>query len=129
MPGPLSWIETRKRVSATCLIATRMSGRMLASSQASSELSTPSFTVVSSAFDGLSNPSRWRFLAKNSDTEMSRCFLARSSAVAGVRERLEAFATLDFAGVALRGAFLLGAFLRRVLVFGFFTRRSNANDC
>ncbi len=47
---------------------TQISGRMPASSQASSELSTASFTVVSSALRGLSKPSRWRFLAKNSLT-------------------------------------------------------------
>ena len=51
---------------------TQISGRMPASSQASSELSTASLTVVSRALRGLSNPSRWRFLAKNSLTEMSR---------------------------------------------------------
>ena len=58
-----------------------MSGRIPASSQASRELSTPSLTVVSSAFDGLSKPSRCRFLAKNSETEMSRCCFARSLAL------------------------------------------------
>jgi len=52
-----------------------------ASSQASSELSTPSLIVVSSAFDGLSKPSRWRFLAKNSEIEMSRCLRPISAAV------------------------------------------------
>ena len=57
------------------------SGRMPASSQASSELSTASLMVVSSAFEGLSKPSRWRFLAKNSETEISRCFEASDSAV------------------------------------------------
>ncbi len=46
-----------------------ISGRMPASSQASSELSTASLMVVSSAFDGLSKPSRWRFLVKNSEIE------------------------------------------------------------
>src|SRR5436190_16821659 len=51
------------------------------SSQASRELSTASFTAVSSAFRGLSNPSRCRFLAKNSLTEISRCFVAIVSAV------------------------------------------------
>src|SRR5690242_21387267 len=49
------------------------SGRMPASSQASSALSTASLTHVSSALRGLSNPSRWRFLVKNSETEISRC--------------------------------------------------------
>jgi hypothetical protein len=62
-------------------------GRMPASSQASSELSTASFTVVSRAFRGLSNPSRWRFFAKNSETEISRCFFAIDSAFS----RLELF--------------------------------------
>ena len=45
---------------------------MPASSQASSALSTASFTQVSSALRGLSKPSRWRFLVKNSETEISR---------------------------------------------------------
>src|SRR5439155_16068322 len=56
-------------------------GRMPASSHASSELSTASLTVVSSALRGLSNPSRWRFLAKNSETEISFCLAAIDSAV------------------------------------------------
>ena len=59
-----------------------ISGRIPASSQASSELSTASLMVVSSAFDGLSKPSRWRFLVKNSEMEISRCRVAISSAVA-----------------------------------------------
>ena len=54
---------------------------MPASSHASSELSTASLIVVRRAFDGLSKPSRWRFLTKNSETEISRCFVARDSAV------------------------------------------------
>ena len=49
---------------------------MPASSQASRALSTASLTVVSRALRGLSNPSRWRFLAKNSLTEMSRWLAA-----------------------------------------------------
>ena len=94
MPGPLSSTTTRKRPSpfvssAFCFMAsrprsctsTRSSGRMPASSQASSELSTASLMVVRSAFEGLSKPSRWRFLAKNSETEISRCFEASDSAV------------------------------------------------
>src|SRR5215471_15867099 len=60
---------------------TQSSGTIPASSQASRELSTASFTAVSSALRGLSNPSRWRFLAKNSLTEMSRCLAAIASAV------------------------------------------------
>src|SRR5215469_16057954 len=54
---------------------------MPASSHASRELSTASLTAVSRAFRGLSNPRRWRFFAKNSLTEMSRCFSAMLSAV------------------------------------------------
>src|SRR5689334_19312534 len=45
---------------------------MPASSAASSALSTASLTQVRSALRGLSNPSRWRFLVKNSETEISR---------------------------------------------------------
>ncbi len=63
-------------------ISTSISGRMPASSQASSELSTASFTVVNSAFAGLSKPRRWRFFVKNSLTEMSRWRVAIDSAVA-----------------------------------------------
>ena len=55
---------------------------MPASSQASSELSTASFTVVRSALAGLSKPRRWRFFVKNSLTEISRCRVAIVSAVA-----------------------------------------------
>ncbi len=58
---------------------------MPASSQASSELSTASFTAVSSALRGLSKPSRWRFLAKNSLTEISRWAAAIDWAVARLR--------------------------------------------
>ena len=48
------------------------SGRIPASSQASSALSTASLTQVNSAFRGLSKPSRCRFFVKNSETEISR---------------------------------------------------------
>src|SRR6266545_1031053 len=95
MPGPLSWTTTTKRPSplvssASFTLASRprswtsirSSGTMPAFSQASSELSTASLIVVRSAFEGLSNPSRWRFLTKNSETEISRCFWASDSAVA-----------------------------------------------
>ena len=60
---------------------------MPASSQASSELSTASLTVVSSALRGLSNPSKCRFLAKNSLTEIVRCLAAMDCAVAFRRLR------------------------------------------
>src|SRR5712691_1845866 len=82
MPGPLSVPVTQKRVAwlagggaplldATSSVTTT-SGRMPASSHASSALSTASLTQLRSAFLGLSKPSRWRFLVKNSETEMSR---------------------------------------------------------
>src|ERR671912_862762 len=47
------------------------SGKMPASSQASSALSTASLTQVSRAFRGLSKPNKWRILVKNSETEIS----------------------------------------------------------
>jgi len=70
---------TRKRSSDSWSIWISTSAGMRASSAASSELSTSSLTVVSRAFAGLSKPSRWRFLAKNSETEISRCLRARRS--------------------------------------------------
>ena len=89
MPGPLSSTTTRNFVGwfgdgagCTSTISTRSSGRMPASSQASRELSTASFTVVRSALAGLSKPSRCRFLVKNSLTEISRWRVAMDSAVA-----------------------------------------------
>src|SRR5262245_17184798 len=83
MPGPLSPTVTRKRVAwlggggavplldATSSLTTT-SGRMPASSEASRALSTASLTQVRSALRGLSKPRRWRFLVKNSETEISR---------------------------------------------------------
>ena len=65
-----------------------------ASSQASRELSTASLTVVRSALRGLSNPSRCRFLAKNSLTDISFCDFAISSAE-GRRLRLMFFSGAD----------------------------------
>src|SRR5262245_31072007 len=82
MPGPLSVIVIRKRLAwlaggggpplATASSLTVTSGRIPASSQASSALSTASLTQVRSALRGLSKPRRWRFLVKNSETEISR---------------------------------------------------------
>src|SRR5437762_12944696 len=92
MPGPLSVTVTRKRVAwlagggadpllpATSTLTTT-SGRIPASSQASSALSTASFTQVRSDLRGLSNPRRCRFLVKNSDTEISRWRAPISTAV------------------------------------------------
>src|SRR5215475_8021162 len=82
IPGPLSVTVIRKRLAwlggggasplATASTLMTTSGRIPASSQASSALSTASLTQVSSAFRGLSNPRRCRFLVKNSETEISR---------------------------------------------------------
>src|SRR4029453_7722871 len=82
IPGPLSVTVIRKRVAwlaagagpplATGSTLTTTSGRMPASSHASSALSTASLTQVRSALRGLSNPRRCRFLVKNSETEISR---------------------------------------------------------
>ena len=82
IPGPLSRTVILNWASSSCITSTRMSGRMLASSQASRALSTASLTVASIALRGLSKPRRWRFLAKNSLTEISRCSAAMVSAVA-----------------------------------------------
>src|SRR5437899_12053109 len=60
---------------------------MPASSAASSALSTASLTHVRSALRGLSNPSRWRFLVKNSETEISRCRVPISAVEMGTRQR------------------------------------------
>src|SRR5881296_3802230 len=82
IPGPLSVTVIRKRLAwlagggasplATASTLTTTSGRIPASSQASRALSTASLTQVRSAFRGLSNPRRCRFLVKNSETEISR---------------------------------------------------------
>src|SRR5262245_39294790 len=82
MPGPLSVTVMRKRLAwlaggggpplAATSSLTTMSGRIPASSQASSALSTASLTQVNRALRGLSKPRRWRFLVKNSETEISR---------------------------------------------------------
>src|SRR5581483_6105291 len=61
------------------------SGKMPASSHASSALSTASFTQVSSALRGLSKPRRCLFLVKNSETEISRCRAPISTAVTVAR--------------------------------------------
>src|SRR5712664_3786984 len=111
MPGPLSVTVTRKRVawlagggaspllSATSIVTTT-SGRMPASSHASSALSTASLTQVRSAFRGLSKPSRWRFLVKNSETEISRWRAPISAAeTAGLRSATVGFGPAGGAGL------------------------------
>ena len=102
-----------------------------ASSQASSELSTASFTVVSSAFDGLSKPSRWRFFAKNSETEMSRACLASSAAERRGAERSTLWASLALRAslrAALRARLRLRAGLR-ARCFALRSLRSPAGGC
>src|SRR5258705_8523346 len=110
MPGPLSMTVTRKRVAwlagggaaplvATTSSVTTTSGRIPASSQASSALSTASLTQVRSALRGLSKPSKWRFLVKNSETEISRWrapISAADTAGFGVAVRVSTGAALDF---------------------------------
>ena len=81
MPGPLSSTTMRKRVSSNWMSSTFTSGKTRASSQASRALSTASFTAVRRALRGLSNPNKCRFFSKNSAMEISRCFLASSSAL------------------------------------------------
>src|SRR5947209_3861964 len=132
MPGPLSVTVTRKRVAwlaggaaapplgATSTVTTT-SARMPASSAASSALSTASLTQVRSALRGLSKPSRWRFLVKNSETEISRCWAPISTAevvdagLAGLASGAFASAAFDSAtaggltGAALDLASDLGA--------------------
>src|SRR5580704_9136092 len=85
-------------------------GRSPASSHASSELSTASFTVVSNALRGLSKPNRCRFLAKNSLTAISFCCPARDSAVSpfGLGGRETCFSGDDLA----RGGLAIGIVLR-----------------
>src|SRR5262249_42746703 len=62
---------------------TTMSGRIPASSHASSALSTASFTQVKRALRGLSKPRRGRFLVENSEAEVSRWRAAISTAETG----------------------------------------------
>src|SRR5215472_12023244 len=85
MPGPLSWTPILYRLGPVASTGTQSSGTMPASSQASRELSTASLTAVRRAFLGLSKPSRCLFFAKNSLTDMSRCFAAMDSAVTARR--------------------------------------------
>src|SRR5881397_189752 len=93
MPGPLSVTVIRKRLAwlaggggpplAATSSLTTTSGRIPASSQASSALSTASLTQVSRALRGLSKPRRCRFLVKNSETEISRWRAPISTAETG----------------------------------------------
>src|SRR5690242_10307842 len=90
---------------------TTTSGRIPASSAASSALSTASLTQVRSALRGLSKPSRWRFLVKNSETEISR-WRAPISTAEGTAGGLASFGSAAGAaasGFALDLALDLGA--------------------
>src|SRR6185503_9807907 len=118
IPGPSSMTVTRKRLAwlgagvvpplAITSSLTITSGKMPASSQASRALSTASLTHVSKALRGLSKPSRWRFLVKNSETEMLRWrapisaadtpILAFASATGSVGASSEFFIGLDILG-------------------------------
>src|SRR5437867_6025365 len=130
IPGPLSITVTRKRVawlgggggapSATATSTlTRTSGRMPASSAASSALSTASLTQVRSALRGLSNPSRWRFFVKNSETEISR-WRAPISTAEMVAVGLAGFASGDLASAAFESvAFGSAAGVLAVAALGF----------
>ena len=83
-PGPVV-LHTYRKPSASfagLINANPNLRKMPASSHASSELSTASFTLVRSAFLGESKPSRCRFFAKNSLTEISRCPVASFWALA-----------------------------------------------
>src|SRR5215831_4984941 len=140
MPGPLSETVTRKRVAwlagggvapslAATSTLTATSGRMPASSDASSALSTASLTQVRSALRGLSNPSRWRFLVKNSETEISRCRAPISIAetvvagLAGFASTTSASATFGSRAFALGLGLALVFFLGLVLAIAVISRR------
>ena len=101
MPGPLSVIARRKRSSASSSMTTEISGRIPASSQASSELSTASLVAVRRALAGLSKPRRCRFFWKNSATEISRWRRPIVSAVSRLRD---VPAAPDFAAAPVFGA-------------------------
>src|SRR5262245_16586999 len=115
----LAWLGGRgaSPFGATANLTTT-SGRMPASSQASRALSTASLTQVSNAFRGLSKPSKWRFLVKNSETDIYRCrapISAADTATLGSGGCVSATAALDFSigldmsfGSVVRLLFLLG---------------------
>src|SRR2546425_3525917 len=124
MPGPLSETVIRKRLAwvggggvsplATASTLTTTSGRIPASSQASSALSTPSLTQVSSAFRGLSSPRRCGFLVKTSETETSRSRAPNATAVTagfgGGAGGVVFAGELVFEGFSFRPCFAEGAF-------------------
>ena len=81
MPGPLSRIMSlRTSWSAIGMVWTNRLGSIPNSSQASSALSTPSFTAVTSAFCLLLKPSWAMFRSKYSLMLAWRCWLAMRSA-------------------------------------------------
>src|SRR2546426_7680027 len=81
MPGPLSSMTTTYSSFSVRRISTPISGSISASPAASSPLSTASLTAVSNARVGESYPRICLFRSKNSETEISRCFFASSSAI------------------------------------------------
>ena len=83
MPGPLSSTTTTKRSSVPDLADLDEDLEGCGPLAGVSALSTASFTQVRRALRGLSKPRRWRFLVKNSETEISRCLDAMLWAVSG----------------------------------------------
>jgi len=81
IPGPLSSTLTRNSSFSVLSTVTTISGSTSASSQASKELSTASLMPMISAFDWESKPNMWRLRSKNSETDISFCFFASSSAI------------------------------------------------
>src|SRR5262249_22719942 len=82
-----------------------------------------------SALRGLSNPSRWRFLVKNSETEISRCRAPISIAetvvagLAGFASTTSASATFGSRAFALGLGLALGFFLGFALAIAIISRR------
>ena len=66
---------------STFLTSTLMLGRILASSQASNELSTPSLIAVINDLCRVSKPRKCLFFSKNSEIDACFCLLAKSSAI------------------------------------------------
>src|SRR3989344_7069887 len=98
MPGPLSSMIILYLNSDISMISMLISGSTLASSHASSELSTASFIAISNAFLLLSNPSKCLFFVKNSATEISFCLFASSYAI-GVSFSFSSDFACWFAGI------------------------------
>jgi hypothetical protein len=86
IPGPLSSTAILYSHFEVSSISINIVGSIIASSQASSELSTASFTAVIKTLVWLSKPRICLFLSKNSATEISFCSLAILSAIDWLNE-------------------------------------------